>query len=81
VKTKLGMRGPALLGLVAPLVVAFPQQSFALEDSIEEIVTTGTRARARSVEDSPAPVDVLSAEYFANQGVRTWCEILCPRTT
>jgi iron complex outermembrane receptor protein len=62
------MRGPALLGLVAPLVVAFPQQSFALEDSIEEIVTTGTRARARSVEDSPAPVDVLSAEYFANQG-------------
>lgn len=67
-KTKLGMRGPALLGLVAPLVVAFPQQSFALEDSIEEIVTTGTRARARSVEDSPAPVDVLSAEYFANQG-------------
>jgi len=68
VKTKLGMRGPALLGLVAPLVVAFPQQSFALEDSIEEIVTTGTRARARSVEDSPAPVDVLSAEYFTNQG-------------
>ena len=67
-KTKLGMRGPALLGLVAPLVVAFPQQSFALEDSIEEIVTTGTRARARSVEDSPAPVDVLSAEYFTNQG-------------
>lgn len=67
-KTKLGMRGPALLGLVAPLVVAFPQQSLALEDSIEEIVTTGTRARARSVEDSPAPVDVLSAEYFSNQG-------------
>lgn len=35
---------------------------------IEEIVTTGTRSKARSVEDSPAPVDVLSAEYFTNQG-------------
>jgi iron complex outermembrane receptor protein len=35
---------------------------------IEEVVTTGTRSRARSVEDSTAPVDVLSAEYFTDQG-------------
>ena len=63
-----GNRARLLCGLAAPLVVALPQQTFALEDSIEEIVTTGTRARARSVEDSPAPVDVLSAEYFTNQG-------------
>ena len=35
---------------------------------IEEVVTTGTRSRARSVEDSPAPIDVLSAEYFTDQG-------------
>jgi iron complex outermembrane receptor protein len=68
VKSKFGKRASLLCGLAAPLVVAFPQQSFALEESIEEIVTTGTRARARSVEDSPAPVDVLSAEYFSNQG-------------
>lgn len=67
-KSKFGKRASLLCGLAAPLVVAFPQQSFALEESIEEIVTTGTRARARSVEDSPAPVDVLSAEYFSNQG-------------
>ncbi len=58
-----------LLGIAAPLVVAFPQQSYAQDEAaIEEIVTTGTRARARSVEDSPAPVDVLSADYFTNQG-------------
>ena len=67
-KIKLGKRAGLLCGLAAPLVVAVPQQSFALEDSIEEIVTTGTRARARSVEDSPAPVDVLSADYFTDQG-------------
>ncbi len=67
-KTLKGNRAHILAGLAAPLVVALPQQTFALEDSIEEIVTTGTRARARSVEDSPAPVDVLSADYFTNQG-------------
>ncbi len=67
-KTPTGNRATLLAGLAAPLVVALPQQTFALEDSIEEIVTTGTRARARSVEDSPAPVDVLAADYFTNQG-------------
>ncbi len=56
------------IGLISALVVALPQQSFAQEEAIEEIVTTGTRAKARSVEDSPAPVDVLSGEYFTNQG-------------
>ncbi len=67
-KTLIGKRATLLAGLAAPLVVALPQQTFALEESIEEIVTTGTRARARSVEDSPAPVDVLAADYFTNQG-------------
>ena len=66
--SKLGKQTVLLLSLVVPLTVAIPQQSFAQDDEIEEIVTTGTRARARSVEDSPAPVDVLSADYFSNQG-------------
>ena len=56
------------IGLISALVVALPQQSFAQGEAIEEIVTTGTRAKARSVEDSPAPVDVLAGEYFTNQG-------------
>jgi iron complex outermembrane receptor protein len=56
------------ISLISALVVALPQQVLAQEESIEEIVTTGTRAKARSVEDSPAPVDVLSGEYFRNQG-------------
>ena len=56
------------IGLISALAVVLPQQALAQEESIEEIVTTGTRAKSRSVEDSPAPVDVLGAEYFANQG-------------
>ena len=58
-----------LLALALPMAVALPQQSFAqAEDQIEEIITTGTRTKARSVNESPAPVDVLSGDYFANQG-------------
>lgn len=56
------------IGLISALVVALPQQVVAQEEAIEEIVTTGTRAQSRSVEDSPAPVDVLGGEYFQNQG-------------
>lgn len=57
------------LSLVLPLTMGYSQTSFAQDDELlDEIVTTGTRSRARSVEDSPAPVDVLSADYFTNQG-------------
>ena len=57
------------IGLISALAVVLPQQVLAQQDEpLEEIVTTGTRAQSRSVEDSPAPVDVLSAEYFQNQG-------------
>ncbi len=35
---------------------------------IEEIVTIGTRAKGRTVQDSLAPVDVISGDEFANQG-------------
>lgn len=56
------------IGLISALVVALPQQVLAQQEAIEEIVTTGTRAKARSVEDSPAPVDVLDGAYFDNQG-------------
>jgi iron complex outermembrane receptor protein len=57
-----------LLALLPAMSVAIPQQLFAQDEAIEEIITTGTRSKARSVDDSPAPVDVLSGEYFENQG-------------
>lgn len=66
--TKFEEQSRLVIGLVSALVVALPQQAVAQDDSIEEIVTTGTRAKSRSVEDSPAPVDVLDAAYFDNQG-------------
>lgn len=58
-----------LLALAAPMTVALPQQSFAQADeAIEEIVTTGTRRAARSVEDSAVPIDVISGDDFIKQG-------------
>ena len=67
--TKNSIRKGVLLALALPLAVAAPQQSIAQDDGpIEEIITTGTRAKSRSVEDSPAPVDVLPASYFQDQG-------------
>ncbi len=59
-----------VLALAVPLTVAFPQQSFAQQqnaqqqESIEEIVTTGTRRADRSATDSPVPIDVISGTDF-----------------
>ena len=67
------LRKPAalLLGLALPLIVAFPQQSFAQEDvaqeeeALEEIITTGTRVADRSASDSPVAVDVIGGAEIA----------------
>ena len=40
----------------------------AQEDVLEEVVTTGTRAKARVVQDTPAPIDVIFGDDFVNQG-------------
>jgi len=55
-----------LLTLVAPLLVAIPQQTFAQaeEEAVEEIITTGTRVAQRSAADSPVAVDVISGDDF-----------------
>jgi len=46
----------------APLVAA------QVEEVLEEVIVTGTRAPGRSAEDLPVPVDVLSAEELENTG-------------
>ena len=56
------------LTLVVPLVVGFPQQAVAQDgsdESIEEIITTGTRRADRSAADSPVPIDVISGADFS----------------
>jgi iron complex outermembrane receptor protein len=58
-----------LCALAIPLTVALPQQTFAQDDELlEEIVTTGTRRAARSADNTPAPIDVVSADELRNQG-------------
>ena len=57
--------------VVSAVAAVFSLPAIAQDDgdeTIEEIISTGTRTRARSVNDSPAPVDVLSGQDFSNQG-------------
>jgi iron complex outermembrane recepter protein len=74
VDSKFYKRFGLLLGLIAPLAVGISQQAVAQEKTaaekeiLEEIITTGTRAKARSVKDSPAPVDIIGGDQFINQG-------------
>jgi iron complex outermembrane receptor protein len=42
--------------------------SFAQSETLEEIVTIGTRGKPRSATSSVAPVDVISASDFVSQG-------------
>ena len=60
-----------ILGLGATASMAITPQVFAADNAnevIEEVITIGTRSKARSATESPAPVDVFSAEDFLNQG-------------
>jgi iron complex outermembrane receptor protein len=50
----------AVAGLLPQLAIA---QSAGADDTIEEVITTGTRsAKPRSASDSPVPVDVINAD-------------------
>ena len=60
-----------MMGLGLTATVAIAPQTFAADGSdevIEEVITVGTRGKPRSVTESPAPVDVFTAEEFLNQG-------------
>lgn len=46
------------------------------EDTIEEVVVTGSRRAPRSVGDSAAPIDVLSGDDFENQGAMEMADML-----
>jgi len=60
-----------MVAAVSLAVASFisPAQLVAQQElALEEVVVTGTRAKGRSAEDLPVPVDVLSAESLANTG-------------
>jgi iron complex outermembrane receptor protein len=55
-----------LIGATAFAPVSWAQD--ASDEAIEEVVVTGSRRAPRSTADTPAPVDVISGDTFANQG-------------
>jgi iron complex outermembrane receptor protein len=58
----------ALAAAIIAAQMSVPQLAYAADTTIEEVVVTGSRAKARSTTESPAPVDVFSGDDFANQG-------------
>ena len=63
-RTKIGSLAISFSLLTLPVIPSF----IAAADEIEEVVAAGSRRDARSVGDSPAPVDVISGSDIKNQG-------------
>ena len=63
-KTRISGLAIALSLVLIPSIPSF----VAAADEVEEVVAIGTRREARSVGDSPAPVDIISGSDFTNQG-------------
>jgi iron complex outermembrane receptor protein len=60
---------PLITGLLGGQAIAQEQtEENSSEAETEVISVLGTRSRGRSVEDSPAPVDVIGAEALSRQG-------------
>ena len=57
------------------LTPALPSLAFGA-DEVEEVVAVGTRREARSVGDSPAPVDIISGSDFVNQGAGDMADMI-----
>ncbi len=62
----------ALALIITP---ALPSLAFGA-DEVEEVVAVGTRREARSVGDSPAPVDIISGSDFVNQGAGDMADMI-----
>ena len=60
------------ISTIAAAVIAgsamLPSTALFAQEMVEEIITLGARAKARSATDSVAPVDVINASELANQG-------------
>lgn len=67
---RLAKKAGLLGGLSTLALLALPTISVSAfgADEVEEVVVVGTRREARSVGDSPAPVDIISGSDFVNQG-------------
>lgn len=63
-------RSTAAFAIAASIAGATPAsaQTEQREEDIDTIVTIGTRVQQRSATDTPAPVDIISADDLLNQG-------------
>ena len=64
-KTQLALGVSALMFVTSLSTASFAQTPVNVVD--DEVITTGTRRKARSAADTPAPVDVISGAEFTNQ--------------
>jgi iron complex outermembrane receptor protein len=74
-KSQLAVSVSALMIAASFSTASFAQSNDASVQA-DEIITTGTRRKARSAADAPAPVDVISAAEFTNQGTSDIGELL-----
>jgi len=66
-KTQLALSVSALMLVGSLSTAAFAQDNGETASNGDEIISTGTRRKARSAADTPAPVDVISGAEFTNQ--------------
>lgn len=74
-KTQLAL-GVSALMLVGSMSTASFAQSEDASANKDEIISTGTRRKARSAADTPAPVDVISGAEFTNQATQDIGDLL-----
>ncbi|PHR92275.1 MAG: TonB-dependent receptor [Robiginitomaculum sp.] len=74
------LKSQLALGVSALMVAgSFSSAAFAQNSGAsfsDEVITTGTRRKARSAADTPAPVDVISAAEFNNQATSDISDLL-----
>ncbi|MFK8015802.1 MAG: TonB-dependent receptor plug domain-containing protein [Gammaproteobacteria bacterium] len=80
-KLRLTIRSGMAGLMLAPTAFILPPTALAQDGEavIEEVITIGTRRDARSADNTPAPVDVISGDELANQGDLDMSNVL--RTT
>src|SRR5688572_30403687 len=67
---------PALIAILGAAPVAIAADSRAPDADLETIIVTGTRQINRTVAESMAPIDVISAESLQTAGVASARDVL-----
>ena len=66
----------SVIGAIAASLAATGAAAQTASANVEEVIVTGTRSAGRLVTDSPAPVDVISAETISARGAQELSRVL-----